>query len=139
MWHVGIKDPATSKSVKVTPQGQLVTAPLKFSTIRQNTLAIINTAYNFATPQPNQAGVITDIILSAGRDVGVNGALVEIYLTDSSTSTTTLIPITTFQMPAGTSIQLTGLNWEYTQGYWLSMKTDDNTIYASMAGYYFDL
>lgn len=128
----------SGKQAKVTERGQLVVAPLEFSEVYQQTANVINTAFNLVTPKTGKRFVITDILLYADKNVGVNDASVQIYEATSATSTTVSKSILTLEMLKNSSRDITGLNLITSQGVWLSIKTDDNTIYATLMGYYVD-
>lgn len=135
-----IVDGKDGKSVgaKVSSLGQLVTAPLEFSTTYFNNMSVINTAFNFFVPVTNRRIVITDIIISADKNVGVNGALIDIYCASSAASTTIQDEILTVQLSTKTALPITGLNLVIPSGFWINGKTDDNNIFLTLGGYYVD-
>ena len=71
-----IVDPRNGLAARVTEFGQLVVAPIAYSTPVVDTLAVVDTAVNFVEPVANHQVVITDIILSSDKNVGVDGAAV---------------------------------------------------------------
>jgi hypothetical protein len=125
-----------NEKAKVTAAGQLITAPLEYSTISFNTLAVIDTAYTFATPIGGKEGVITDIIIATDRNVGASGSLIEIYLADSPTSTVIASNILTIEMTKNSTMVMNGLNWKFPAGKWLNAKCNDNNVYLTITGYY---
>ena len=129
----------TKNKAKVTTRGQLVVAPLEFSIASSAVMTLTGTAYSLAIPATGKQGVITDIIISGNKDLGVNGSLVEIYLADSITSTTSAGEVLTTQIAKNGSLSLTNLNWIYTAGKWLNAKCDSSTVYVTAAGYYIDV
>ena len=134
-----ILDPTGKYTAKVTEYGQLVVAPVAYSNSYFNTLAVNNTAYNFAVPNSGKRFVITDILIATNKDVGVNGGLIEIYESQGLTDTTITKTIYTTQMIKNTTQSITGLNLILTEGVWLNAKTDDNTAYLTIMGYYIPL
>ena len=128
----------SGKSVKISSRGQLITSPLEFSiayTVEVNATA---TAFNFVPPLSNKQFVITDILLYADKNVGVNDASVQIYEADAINTTTISKTILDIEMVKQTSRDITGLNLIISKGKWLNIKTDDATIFATIMGYYAD-
>lgn len=124
------------KTAIVTSRGQLVVAPLEFSSAYQVTANVINTAFNFIGPKSGQQFVITDILLYADKNVGATDASVVIYEADASNTTTEYKQVLAMEMVKQTSRDITGLNLIVTEGKWLNIKTNDNSIYATIMGYY---
>lgn len=125
--------------VKVSSRGQLITAPLDFSSISSIVLDTANVPFNLVPPLNNKQFVVTDLILYGDRNIGVNDASVQIYQADS------------FEAPLGggdasisleivkqTTVVLGGLNNIIDEGKWLTAITNDNNIFANVAGYYVD-
>ena len=123
-------------SVKVTSRNQLVTSPLDFSTFYPVEVDAINTAFVIAPAIVNFQFIITDIILYANKSVGVNDATVEIYEAAEATTATVFKSVFNQEIVKQTSLALNGLNIIVTAGKWLSVKTNDATIFANVAGYY---
>ena len=136
--NIEIKGEGSSNRAKVTKLGQVVTAPLEFSKTYYNSLATINTAFNFMVPKTRQNIVITDIIISGDRNVGTGGSLVEIYCADSATELTVEEEILTVPVAKNASLPLTGLNLVIPSGFWINAKCDDNIVYITIMGYYVD-
>ena len=121
---------------KVSKWGIAATGAIDFSVSYPVTASAINTAYNFVGPQAGKQFIVTDIMLYANKNVGANDATVEIYEADGVDSTTVYKSVLVTEMLKQTSRDFIGLNLLVTQGKWLNIKTDDNTIYASVLGYY---
>ena len=126
----------TSNKVKVTSRGQLIVAPLEFSTAYTLTVASPSTAYNLVPPKMNHRFVITDILLYADKGVGASDARVNLYEATSATATTIDVDILDIEMVKSTARDMTGLNLIVTESRWVNIKTDDSTIYATVMGYY---
>jgi len=120
----------------VTNRNQLVVAPLDFSTAYSVEADTINTAFNFVPPEPKKQFVITDILLYANKGVGASDATVDVYEATSDTETTISKSILAMEMLKQTSRDMTGLNLIVSEGKWVNIKTDDNTIFATIMGYY---
>lgn len=122
----------------VTPRNQLVVAPLDFSIAYNAEASTNNVAVNFVPPLPNKRFVITDILLYANKGVGASDATVAVYEATSATSTTIITSIMALEMLKQTARDLTGLNLLVSEGKWVNLKTDDNTIFGTIMGYYVD-
>ena len=120
----------------VTSRNQLVVAPLDFSDAYDHEVDTINTAFSFVPPRPDMRFVVTDILLYANKGVGASDASVVIYEADSAISATVLKSIMSLEMLKQTSRDITGLNLIISEGVWLNIKTDDNTIFSTVMGYY---
>lgn len=120
----------------VTSRGQLVTSPLEYSTAYTKEVNATATAFNFIGPVTGKRFVITDILLYADKNVGVNDASVQLYEATSSASTTISKTIIDIEMVKQTNRDITGLNLILTEGRYLNIKTDDATIFATVMGYY---
>lgn len=137
--NVEIKDSrGTGCAARVTKRGQLITSPLDFSIMYPKKLDVINTAFNYVGPISKKTFVITDMILYANKDVGPNDAIVDIYEADSETSTTILRSIFQTEIPKYSTFVLTGLNLITSEGVWINGKTNDNSIFTNIGGYYID-
>lgn len=124
---------------KVTHRGQLITAPLDFSTITTVLLDTINTPFNLSSPQPDKQFVVTDIIIAGDRFIGVNDASISVYEANSfeavlgaGESSISLDVVKQSVLP------LTGLNLIVSEGKWLTAVTNDVNISINIAGYYVD-
>jgi hypothetical protein len=121
----------------VTSNGQLVTAPLSYSTPVFTRLAVNNQGYTFFEPINSDLFVITDIIADADKGVGANGATVIVYEAEDADIATVSKTIIQFEMLKNTSKILTGLNFIVsTVGRFVNAKTNDNNISMTIAGYY---
>lgn len=130
-----IKDNNSGNTAKVTKFGQLVVAPLQYSTPVTQRLDTINTAFNFVSPEQGQSIVITDIIISASRTVGVNGADVCVYESDSPESTSIVEEIVALDMVKQSSLPLNGLNLIVPEGLYVNAVTDDADVLITIYFY----
>lgn len=88
MIPVKFVDPITKISVRVSDQGELFTRQLKFGEVEFNSMAVIDTANNFFKARAGERFIITGILINSNKDVGANGAIVDIYEASSTTSLT---------------------------------------------------
>jgi hypothetical protein len=127
-----------SYGVKVTSRNQLVVAPLGFSTFYSGTAGVNNTAVNLIEPKDRKNFIITEIILYANKNVGASDASVELYEAAGPDVLATTNTIILQEMQKNSNLILTGLNIIVTEGFWVNLKTDDDDIFANIAGYYVD-
>lgn len=130
-----IVDSDSGIKAKVSKFGQLIVAPLQYSTPVSDTLNVINTAFNFITPKQDQSIVITDVIISASRTVGVNGADVFVYEADAPDTLTVEREIVALDMVKQTSLAQNGLNLLVPEGKFVNAKTDDADILVTIMFY----
>jgi len=136
----------TGNLASVSSRGELIVNKTEYSCPFTAEAAVINTGYNFTDTDGNSIGpkagkqfVVTEILVSTNRDVGAtSGALINIYEADSPTSTVvTKNIIEDLEMIRNQRIFMS-MNMILTQGKWLNIKTDDNTVRATIWGYYID-
>lgn len=121
----------------VTQYGQVVVAPTDFSASSTVKMEAIDTAYNYIIPLSGSKIVITDILLYANRNVGVNDATVDIYTSDVGPAETTIKEtLLETEMLKQASRDLIGLNLIVEEGRWVNGKTDDDDIFCTIMYYY---
>ena len=123
------------RSVRVTDFGQLVVASVGYSIPINSKLDVINTAFNLVGPSAGQQIVVTDIILTANKNVGASDATVDIYTATAIDATTVTTSILQLEMQKNTSLSLNGLNLITSDGVWLNAKTDDNDVFVTLMYY----
>ena len=133
---VNIKGGNSNITAKVTKFGQLVVAPIQYSTPETVTLNVIDTAFNFITPEQGSLIVITDIIIAADKNVSpTEPAIVEVYTADADDSTTVVSDIILTQIPRSTTVPITGLNLLVGEGVWVNAKTNDDAVTLTIMFY----
>lgn len=120
----------------VTEIGQLVVAPFRFSDTKFVELAIADSAYSFFLPRAGERLVITDIIMSADKDVGPDGAIVDIYEATSINTLTIEKSILEISVPQKSVALMIGLNLLVAEGVFVNGKTDDDDVHTTIMGYY---
>lgn len=120
---------------KISLAGEVVVAPLSYSTAISKTLGTVDTAVNFVKPVAKCRVVITSIFLSANKDVGVADATVILYEASSASSTTVLKTILNLEMLKQTNVNLSGLNLVTSEGVWINAKTNDDDVFVMIGAY----
>jgi hypothetical protein len=126
----------TGNKASTTSRGELVVNKFDYSQAYTVEASVINTAYNFIGPVAGQRFVVTDFFVYANKAVGAADATVELYEASSDDTVTVDKSIFKTEMLKQTRADLTGLNLIISEGKWLNIKTDDNTIFATVMGYY---
>ena len=129
---VNLVDPTTGSVAKILGAGELTTTARHFSTPVSIKLDTINIAYNFASAVAGQKFIITDIIMTADKNVTTD-ALVEIYEGASAAATSADKTIFKIEILKNTTLSMNGLNWEVASGKFLNAKTDDDDIFMTIA------
>ena len=132
-----IIDPVSGESARVTRFGQLITAPISYSSVVQESATVINTAYNLLSPTADQQIVVTDIIITGNRNIGTNDATVDLYLADGpeELAFSPEDAVLSLEIEKNGKLVLTGLNLLTAVGKWINFKTDDNIVYATLMYY----
>lgn len=121
---------------RVTQFGQLVTAPLDYSTLITKSIGSVNVAVNFVSPKQGHRIVVTEIMLQANKQV-TSEAVVNIYTSDTGPDSLVIVEdIFSTEIIRQGSRDLTGLNVILEPGRWLNGKTDDDDINATIGFYY---
>ncbi len=133
---VGLKDSKTGFAARVTKFGQLVVAPIAYSESITVEMDVIDTAFNFLTPLSGHSVVITDILVSANKDVSnVEPAVIEIYGADEADSLDAAVDIISPRLIRAANLPMTGLNLLIPEGKWINAKTNDNNVLVTLMFY----
>ena len=133
---VEIIDTQTGGRAKVSEFGQLIVAPIAYSTAEEREMDTINTAFNFVIPEHGKSIVITDIIASADNSVSNTApADIVVYQSDSATSLVSLSGIVRPQLVRANNFILNGLNLIIPEGRWINATTTDNDILLTIMFY----
>ncbi len=136
MIPVELKDSKSDNRATITERGQVVVAPIDFSVPIEISLILDNVPVNIIEPQVNRQFIITEIIASADRNVGVNGSILEIYETDAIDSSTPTRDIVTLEIAKSAIVPITGLNWITNPAVWINAVMDDNNVTLTLSGYF---
>ena len=131
---VRIIDPHTGIGARVTEFGQLVTSPIDYSLSSQVVAIVDDLPYTAVSPEQGRSIIITSIILTANKDVGVNDATVTLY-SASTAGATTGEDILQLELERNGKLVLTGLNLKVDIGLFLNIKTSDTIVYATILYY----
>jgi len=128
-----------STPVKVSPQGEILTRQLKFSQGQFQAIDAADTAFNFFTPRAGEQFVITGILLNTNKDVGVNGAIFDLYESSSASSTTIDKQLARLNILKNDTVSIPGTFLAVTQGKFLNGKADDTIVNVTVGGYFIDV
>lgn len=130
---------AEGNTVRVTPSGELVVAPLNYDETSFNELAVAATGYNFYEPLPGKQFVITAVLMRADKNVSnVTDATVVIYEANSTDSITIDKTLIQFAVVRDDIITSTPLRILVAGGTFINGKTSDASIHMTITGYYID-
>tara|TARA_R110000796_G_scaffold99871_1_gene208287 strand:- start:2789 stop:3211 length:423 start_codon:yes stop_codon:yes gene_type:complete len=139
MIYTKIKCGSSNSAALVSKLGQLIVAPLAFSTFYTNQTAVNNIAVNVVPPKTGKCFVITAIVLSGDRSIGASGAITDVFEnTLGPTSATITKEIYQDEIAKQTRATIPDLNILVTQGSWVNVKSDDVIVRANISGYYVD-
>jgi hypothetical protein len=131
---VVLHDPESNISALVNEFGQLVVGNLEFSVTGQKDI-IDASAQNLAAPAPGRSIILTGIVYSSDKNVGVDGAIVEIYTADSPTSTTVITEIFKLNVLRNGGDSILPLSILIDEGLYLNTKSDEFSISVTAAYY----
>ena len=126
----------TTRQVKLSDQGELLTRPFENSSSTAITLDTKDVVFNFIEAKGQRKFLTTDIIVNADHFVSVNGADVLIYESDSPTSTTVLKTILSVDINRTETVALTGLHLDGSVGVYINAITSSASINLTIAGYF---
>ena len=123
--------------VRINELGELTVGKGSPSPPANQTMSVVDTAYNFAIPEEGKNIYVTAIHLYADKNVGAGDASVVIYANASGIDGTDEDEIVfKTEMVKQTQLVISGLNIKVTsQGRWLNGKTNDNNIFANIFCY----
>ncbi len=128
------------RKAKVTPIGQLVTAPASYDETVFKELAVDDTAYNFYDAKAGEQFVVTGVLFRADKQVSSTvDATVVIYEATTDSTTTVSKVLIQFAVVQGDIINATPLNILVAEGRYVNAKTTDDDIHMTIMGYYVDI
>ncbi len=140
MIDIHIKDGSGSKNyAKISPQGEIFTRQLKFGIAKFQAMDTTDTAFNFFPPRPGERFVITGVLVNTNKDIGVDGAIVDLYEASSATSTTIDKSLARTNLLKNDTVPLPGIFLGVTEGKFINGKTDDTIVNMTVGGYYVDV
>ncbi len=120
---------------QVLSDGELTVLIGNFAEVATGIAEIDDTAVNLIAPEAGFDIVITGYVIETNREVGVNGANVEVYAATSASSTAVDTSILLFDMPKQTVREATVALFKVPAGKWVNAKTDDDNAMISIFFY----
>lgn len=135
--EVNILDSAIGTIAKVTKSGELVVGPTSYDDTIHKKLDTDNTAFNFFLPKIDKQFVIKGIIAQADKDVS-NVATADIIIYEASSAGTTTVDKILLNINLTRFGNFPGLplNLLVEEGKFVNAKTDDNSVFMTIMGYY---
>lgn len=136
MIKVNILDGSGEKhTTKVTHNNELLVVK-QFSQAEKITLTVDNTPVNLIKPKAGSRLIITGLIVNTDRNVGVNGASVEVYEANSESSSTVDKAILTFDLAKNQTVATSSILIETTEGVFINAKADDSNVNVTLLSYF---
>jgi len=135
--HV-ISGSGNGRSADVSVNGEMITRAFNYSTPAFQNMDQTTDAFNFQSPSVGEQFVITGVVLSGNRDIGVNGAITTIYEAtgiDSTTITAARI-LLEVEIPKSTVFPFLVPNILVGEGFFVNGHTDDNNVRVALYGYF---
>lgn len=120
----------------ISERGEVITRSFDYSIFDFETINSANTAFNFVKPKTGLRFVMTGVVISGNRDIGVNGAVLTIYEASTLTSTTVLSTPFEIEVPKSTVLPFIVPNVILGEGNFLNGKADDTTVRVGLFGYF---
>ena len=127
----------TGALARVSEFGELITGAVEYDSSSSAELTLVNTAFNLVKARGDAYTVITGLLLTANKDVGVGDARIKVYssnVSESSREQTELLFTT--EMPQKTVLTLLPLRILVEPGLWINAETDDASIFVTMLHYH---
>ena len=123
--------------VKVSEYGELVMAPVSYSTPSVGSLVANDTGVMFIPPQVSKRIVITGAIVAAGKNVSATtAAAVEVYESSTGSGETVAQSILQTEILKSATQSFLPLNVITSEGRWVMAKTSDADVNVSIYYYY---
>ena len=138
MLPVNIKCSKTKNSALVTEYGQLVTAPISYSTPHYVDVAVLNTTYEIVEGKTGKQFVITSLLIASDKDFGssVDAETITIYESAAEDISTSLGIIFQVDLLRNDRLVATGLNLITSKGRSLVGIATSAAVDVTIAGYY---
>jgi len=130
-----IKDRLSGKFASVSENNELMTAQ-QFSKASKVTLTVDNTAVNLVKPLAGKKVIVTGLIVNTNRDIGVNGALIEIYEASDEGAETVDDAIMSFDLTKNQSVVTAPILIETTEGKFINAKASDSDVNVTLLSYF---
>ena len=125
---------AKGNVVEVSRNGELFVRPV-FSLAEKRTI-IDSNAVNFVHPQAGFKTIITGLIVNTDRNVGVNGALIEVYEAIAEDSTVVSKAILSFDLIKNQNVVTAPILIETTGGTFINAKSNDFNANVTLLCYF---
>ncbi len=125
----------SNNTVEVSNKGELFTR-LQFSSAEKISLIADNVVVNIVKPRSGQKMIITGLIVNTDRDIGVNGANVQIYEAVSATTSTSAKDILTFDLIKNSTVVTAPILIETVAGRYINAVADDSIVNVTLLCYF---
>jgi len=121
----------------VSDYGELVVAPISYSSASVQLLDTNDTGVMFIPPISGKRIVITSMVFGTDKDVsGTIGSAIEIYESSTGSGETVATSIFQVDLIKQTTLPLVGVNIITSEGTWVMGKASDDDVKVSIYYYY---
>jgi len=122
----------------VSANGEVLTRAFDYSTPAFQNMDQTTDAFNFQSPSAGEQFIITGVILSGNRDIGVNGAITTIYEATGidTTTITTARTLLEVEVPKSTVFPFLTPDIKVGEGFFVNGQADDVSVRVSLYGYF---
>lgn len=125
----------TGNLAKVSVGGALKTTQ-NFSSAEKITLTSDNVAVTIVKPRSGERMIITGLILNTNRDIGVNGAVVQIYESAAENSSVVQKAILSFDIPKSSTVVTSPVLIATEEGSFINAVADDSDVNVTLLCYF---
>jgi len=108
----------------------------RFSSAEKITLVSDNVAVTIVKPRAGERMIITGLIVNTNRDVGVNGAAIEIYEATAENSTSVSKAILSFDLAKSQTVVTSPVLIETSAGVFVNAKSNDSEVNVTLLCYF---
>ena len=130
------KNAGSQNEASISNNGEVITRPFNYSEFNSQTLNVVDTAFNHVGPKDKFRFVITGVVISGNRDIGVNGSILSIYTASTATSTTALDTPVQVEVPKSTVLPYIQPNVIIAENVFLNSKCDDDVVRVGIFGFF---
>lgn len=120
----------------ISSNGETITRPFDYSLFSFQLLDTVDVAFNHYKPKTGFQFVITGVVISGNRDIGVNGSICSLYTANSATSATAIDTTFEIEVPKSTVLPFVQPNTIIGENVFLNSKCDDNSVRVGVFGYF---
>jgi hypothetical protein len=132
-----IEGSSNGNRARVSRNGELIVSPLSHDDTSFQNMVLIDTAYNFYTPESGKEFIITSLIVFADKSISdTSPTIIEVYEASQPDTTTVDKTLLQFGMAKLSTLPIVPLRLKVNAGKYINAKTDDNNVLMTIMGYH---